>query len=273
MSTTDRQIMTAAPADLFAGAAYYFARYQADYPAAMFDFLTQNYLSGREPAVLLDLGCGTGQISVPLARFADEVIAVDPDQGMIDEARQYAARSGARNVSFVTGKSEELGLDIGPASLVTIAGAFHWMDRERVVKYLEKVAGHGCAIAVISRQRSNCSPDDWWLEQLAYTEAFWGGFFPAGREGIRPALKESNDVILARSAFSDIQDKSFPYEHHWDLDSLVGYILSTSKACPGVLGDRRPVFEDGLRSRLSAMSPTGTFIERGVASLLLAARP
>ncbi|MDX8494154.1 class I SAM-dependent methyltransferase [Mesorhizobium sp. VK22B] len=273
MSTTDRQIMTTAPADLFAGAAYYFARYQADYPPAMFDFLTQNYLSGREPAVLLDLGCGTGQISVPLARFADEVIAVDPDQGMIDEACQYAARSGARNVSFVTGKSEELGLDIGPFSLVTIAGAFHWMDRERVLKYLEKVAAHDCAIAVISRHRSNCSPDDWWLEQLAYTEAFWGGFFPAGSEGIRPALKVANGVILARSAFSDIQDKSFPYEHHWDLDSLVGYILSTSKACPGVLGDRRPAFEDGLRSRLSAMSPTGTFIERGVASLLLAARP
>ncbi|TSE03661.1 class I SAM-dependent methyltransferase [Mesorhizobium intechi] len=270
---TQRQIMILPPADLFAGAAYYFARYQADYPPAMFDFLVEKSLSGPEPAALLDLGCGTGQISVPLAQFANKVVAVDPDQDMIDEARQFATRSGAQNISFLTEKSEELPVDIGPFSLVTIAGAFHWTDRDRVVKYLEKVVADDGAIAVISRHRSNCSPYDWWSEQLAYIEAFWGGFFPAGKEGVRPTLEEPNDVILARSAFSVIREITFPYEYHWDLDSLVGYIFSTSKACPGVLGDRRSAFEDGLRSRLSAISPNGTFIERGVAAVLLASRP
>lgn len=269
---TQHQSVAPAPDDLFEGAAYYFARYQADYPATMFEFLAGNYLVDPSADDLLDLGCGTGQFAVPLSKFARHVVAVDPDSGMIAEARRLAEANDAANISFLSGRSEELLPELGSFSLVTIAGAFHWMDRETVLAKLSaKVSDQG-AIAIISRVRTNCEPRDWFSEQLRYIEDFWGGHFPAGKDGIRPTLAESNEAILRRSAFRNVERQNFSYEHRWDIDSLMGYILSTSKACPGVLGDRRSEFELGMRSHLLEMSPAGSFIERGNAEVLLARR-
>lgn len=54
-------------------------------------------------AKCLDLGCGQGRFSLPLAaQFeAGEVLAVDLSLPAIEQGRQYAAKKGIRNASFV----------------------------------------------------------------------------------------------------------------------------------------------------------------------------
>jgi len=258
--------------DLFDGAAWYFARYQADYPPALFRFLRENF--NLEPhASVLDLGCGTGQIGVPLAESVSRVVCVDPDAAMLAEARQFAQREGADNVQFIEGHSETLPRELGPFRLTTMAGAFHWMDRPRVLQILDGLLERQGGIAITSRERENCVPGDWWNRYLRYVEDFWGGFFPAGKGGVRPQLAISNRQILASSPFSDVLEVQHHYEHRWALDDLMGYVFSTSKACPGVLGERRPAFEAGLRELLETLSPSREFIERGYTLTLAATRP
>ena len=59
---------------------------------------------------VLELFCGLGNFSLPLARQAGEVIAVEGDKGLIERARQNAARNGLENVTFhVANLFEELG--------------------------------------------------------------------------------------------------------------------------------------------------------------------
>lgn len=41
-------------------------------------------------ASVLDAGCGTGRVAIELARHGIEVVGVDVDQGMLDEARRLA---------------------------------------------------------------------------------------------------------------------------------------------------------------------------------------
>jgi ubiquinone/menaquinone biosynthesis C-methylase UbiE len=49
----------------------------------------------RQPAV--ELGCGTGRISVPLLKGGHSVIGVDRSQAMLERARRRARRAGVRD--------------------------------------------------------------------------------------------------------------------------------------------------------------------------------
>ncbi len=63
-------------------------------------------LSGEE--VVWDLYCGTGTISLFLARKARKVYGVEIIQAAIDNAIDNAARNGIENAEFFCGKSEEI---------------------------------------------------------------------------------------------------------------------------------------------------------------------
>ena len=52
---------------------------------------------------ILDLFCGLGNFSLPLARRAAQVTGVDADPGLILRAQANARRNGLENVSFQVG--------------------------------------------------------------------------------------------------------------------------------------------------------------------------
>jgi tRNA/tmRNA/rRNA uracil-C5-methylase (TrmA/RlmC/RlmD family) len=93
-------IITTYDPTLFEGAAWYYARYRPQYPPILFDLLTEKFqLNGK--GRLLDLGCGAGLIAIPLWHHFQEVIGLDPDPDMLQEAQQQALAVGATNISWV----------------------------------------------------------------------------------------------------------------------------------------------------------------------------
>lgn len=52
----------------------------------------------------LDLGCGQGRLSMPIAKWCSKggkVIGVDFSDGAINQARQYAARTNIKNIDYI----------------------------------------------------------------------------------------------------------------------------------------------------------------------------
>ncbi|KOX52257.1 class I SAM-dependent methyltransferase, partial [Streptomyces sp. NRRL F-6492] len=79
---------------LFAGAAPYYGRGRLPYAPGLVDVLAGVLgLDGR--GRLLDVGCGPGTLALPLAHLFEEVVGVDPDGGMLAEARRGAEAAGA----------------------------------------------------------------------------------------------------------------------------------------------------------------------------------
>lgn len=64
---------------------------------------------------VLDLGCGTGQLSIPLAEAGADVIAVDISPSMIERLAAKAETAGIRNLKGVVVPIEKL--DVPPQSL------------------------------------------------------------------------------------------------------------------------------------------------------------
>jgi SAM-dependent methyltransferase len=248
--------------ELFAGTAQYYARYRPPYPAELFGCLIAEFgLDGR--CTVLDLGCGTGQLALPLSRNGIKVWAVDPDSDMIAEGyrAQTAAESG--NIRWLLGRGEDIrSMGLPAIRLCTMGASFHWMDRDLVVKALEEIVEPEGGIALVSGSASIFSitgaVEGAWLEvtREVVTE-FLGPQRRAGR-GTYDHPQRTHEHVLRDSAFDHLQTHRFTSTRRLSIDDVIGQQLSTSYASPGQLGDRLPQFRSELARRLRRLDPDGT---------------
>lgn len=81
--------------------------------------------SPREDEVVVDLGAGTGLLSLPVARRAAAVYAVDYSEPMLERLLERARANGLENVQTVVADMREVPLEDECASVVVSSYAFH----------------------------------------------------------------------------------------------------------------------------------------------------
>lgn len=64
--------------------------------------------SKPKKTTLLDLCCGTGTLSVLMANYAKNVIAIDSSQSAIEDAKKNAAENNVHNITFMVGTVEDI---------------------------------------------------------------------------------------------------------------------------------------------------------------------
>lgn len=95
---------------------------------------------GKSRGLLLDLACGTGSVSVRLAKKGYEVIGVDLSPEMLSEA-QNKAYSAGQNILFLCQDMTKLDLyGTVDAAVCTLDGLCHLPDEESVFAALQKVS-------------------------------------------------------------------------------------------------------------------------------------
>ncbi|MGW7447587.1 class I SAM-dependent methyltransferase [Kitasatospora sp. NPDC054795] len=125
------------PGGLFASTVPYYARFRPAYDPRLFALLGRRFsLDGSQR--VLDLGAGSGALTLPLAPLLRTVIAVDPEPAMLAEGRRLAARAGVSGIDWRLGSSDTLlAVDVGPVLLTVMGASFHWTDRERLLRDLD----------------------------------------------------------------------------------------------------------------------------------------
>jgi len=102
-------------------------RHRPAYPDELVDRACQ--VAGIGPGShVLELGCGTGQLTRSLLARGLHVTALEPGPSLIALARQNLA--GAAEVEFVNARFEDALLPRGQFLAVFCASAFHWIDPE-----------------------------------------------------------------------------------------------------------------------------------------------
>ena len=64
----------------------------------------------RHKAVIADIGCGTGEMLIGMARAVAKVIGVDTSEKMLDVCRERVEKQGLKNVELRKGRAEKLPL-------------------------------------------------------------------------------------------------------------------------------------------------------------------
>jgi len=154
-------------------------RARPGYPPELYDDLTE--LAGAGPGSrVLEVGCGTGQATLPLAGRGCQITAVEAGPSMAAVARRNLA--GATAVEVVTAEFESWPLPEEPFDAVVSATAFHWIDpMVRMAKAADALRPGG-ALAVVRSQHVMGGTEEFFVEvQRCYER-----FDPETPPGLRP---------------------------------------------------------------------------------------
>jgi SAM-dependent methyltransferase len=254
----------------FAGTASYYARFRPGYPGALYDLLEERADLNHTTSVL-DLGCGPGTLALGLANGAKLVIGVDPDTKMLQEATRAAASASIDNASWVLSTAEDFVGEPGIYRLITIASAFHWMDREAIAEkaydLLEPngvlaVIGNPTPLKQIRERRGVGAP-------IAEIQDRW---FAAGERPGSDDPEVRPEEIIRRSSFGLAEVEHVATEQRWNVENLVGFLRSTSWRPDKRLGNKFSVFTAELEDAIRVVEPCGEWLMRDEVEVILAYR-
>ena len=105
-------------------------------------------------AEVVDLCCGDGLFTIPLARMARHVAAIDLDPAMLALARDRALAEGLANCTFIVGDAYDLEkLVLACVDWVLIANTFHGVPEK---------ARLACAVAAVLRPGGRLAVINWY---------------------------------------------------------------------------------------------------------------
>lgn len=264
-------IVGGATLDLFASTVPYYARYRSGYPLADVDALAARVgLDGTQRVI--DVGCGTGQFAIPLARHASAVVAIDPVADMLAAGRQAARAAGVDNITWLQGESGRLAELVEPGALVAVfAASFHWTDRPAVARVLDGLLAPGGGLVVINDDLGECEDPDW-VRAIAAIRSGYLGADPAGTV-THTSPRRSHRDVLRDSPFSSVDVSTWSWTRELTVDEAVGLQFSYSFSTPSLFGDRAEAFAADVREAVIGLHPSGLVTEHFRVEVLHATRP
>ena len=121
-------------------------RHRPAYPEELVDHACE--LAGIEPGdAVLEVGCGTGQLTRSLVDRGLKVLAVEPGRRLTSLAERNI--DGAGEVEFVDARFEDARLPDGHFRAMFSASAFHWIDPDTGWEKVARLLAPGGSLALI----------------------------------------------------------------------------------------------------------------------------
>jgi ubiquinone/menaquinone biosynthesis C-methylase UbiE len=258
--------------ELYRGTYENYEKYRPSIPEEVIDVIVKQF-DVKPTDRVLDIGCGTGQVALAMEGKCGEMVCLDPDPEMLKQAEKATKNSKIRLI-WINSSAEDLGKlkeKLGTFKVATICRAFHWMDQEQVLKDLDELIEKDDGVAIFSDRVLWSGDEEWQQAVKRVVQKYLGEERHAGKE----KSKESDELwenILARSVFRFIKTHDVPIVRSWDVESIIGYVLSTAFAAPHLFGDQLDRFKEETKNILLSINQKGVFQENAVWSMVLGSK-
>ncbi|MFC4242637.1 class I SAM-dependent methyltransferase [Gryllotalpicola reticulitermitis] len=175
------------------------------YPAAALSWMVPD-----EARSILDLGAGTGKLTESLVAPGRQVFAVDPSSEML---RVLASK--LPTVEARVGGGEDIPLPDMSVDAVTVAQAWHWMDRARAAAEIARVLRPGGILSLVWNNDDDRVP---WVREL-------GGVDAEETPRVRPAADGDAEPI---EGFHAGEAAGFEWVRRLTREEFIAYECSVS---------------------------------------------
>lgn len=229
-------------ADHFSTVAKQYARFRPVYPSEL-GVLLASRCSRR--VLAWDVGCGNGQLAGLLASHFERVIATDPSQAQLDEARPDP------RIEYRCAIAEESGLPDGCVDLAVAAQAAHWFDWPRYVGEVERVTRPGALIALVGYGVLRLPAED---PCAAIVDEYYSRdvapYWPPARAILEHGYR---DLVWP---WQELDAPSLELATSWTREQMAAWIATWS-ATVKLIAAEGPAKYDALCGRLAARWPDG----------------
>ncbi|WP_064093982.1 class I SAM-dependent methyltransferase [Rossellomorea aquimaris] len=243
------------PSDLFNGTAHYYEKFRPAYPKELLNFIL-TFVEKKSESKLLDLGCGTGQLAIPLSQSFHEVHAIDSSLEMLSKG-QEAGRSNIKWHHLSAEKMEELHQSF---DAIFIGNAFHWMNREKVLHSCFNMLEPKGTLVILAGGSVWNGKKEWQKKIVEVIQKYLGTDRRAGSSTYQKDAKK-HEYYLERSPLTQVTKGNYTFNYPWTIDHIIGYLYSTSFCNRALLGEKVEEFEAEITDELTKLSSTGSFIE------------
>ena len=156
-------------------------------------------------------------------------------------------------------RAEDVSLGAEPFRVTTIGQAFHWMDRNKVLRKLAILIADGGGLALVNPGKRR--PHESWETVADQIVAKFLG--PRTRHPkSNPQEPEQEPALVRSEYFSNFTAHEFPSTITRDINSIVGCVYSMSGSARPLFGDSAKAFEAELTKALLSLNPAGVFNEQ-----------
>jgi len=245
-------------------------RARPGYPAALFDDIIA-YAGLAAAARILEVGCGTGQATLPLARRGFAIDCIEPGAQMVAIARDNLA--GFPAVTLTCADFERFRAPPARYDLLLSATAFHWIDPEVRFRKAHDLLKPGGTLALFWHRpvQTKASRDF-----VAAVQPIYRRFAPELTDGceVPPApdqvTTEYEELIPASGCFTDLEIR----KHYLATDYSAGEyvdLLATFSDHQMLESSRRHRLLSAIEALIAAEF-AGAAVRETVALLYLARR-
>jgi SAM-dependent methyltransferase len=200
-------------AQIFSSVASEYARYRPAYPPALFTWLASQCMRRER---VWDCACGSGQASVDLAKYFDEVIATDANSEQIAHAAAHP------RVHYRIASAEAPDIASDSCDAITVAQALHWFDVERFYVAARRVARAGAVLAIWTYLPPMLAEPAAQQQFSDFYRDVVGPYWPPERAHV-----ESGNATLS-FPFARLHTPELNCTMRWTLADLLGYVRSWS---------------------------------------------
>jgi SAM-dependent methyltransferase len=191
-----------------------YAKFRPNYPDALIRFVQERL---PVPAVIADIGSGTGILSDQLLGAGYTVFGVEPNEPMRLEAERLL--SGQPSFHSVSGTAEATTLGRASVDAVTCAQSFHWFDSIRSRQEFARILREPKLVLLIWNERIS---EDLMGEYDRILLESAPEYRVVGRRNV-------TDADIADFAAPDpVELFCFPHAQRLDRDGFLGRVLSSS---------------------------------------------
>jgi ArsR family transcriptional regulator len=153
------------------------------------------------PLEVVDFGCGTGVLSVSIARWAKRVVAIDNNPSALAAAKQRAAHAGVSNIAFLGEDLHALSLPDAKKDLVVLSQSLHHVSEPlAVLREAARILKPGGKVTILELLPHE---ELWVRERLGHRHL---GFEP---EALDELLKKVGFGAIDREAHARQPDSPF----------------------------------------------------------------